>query len=158
MPKTLVTGVAGFIGSHLAERLIKEGFNVIGVDSFEDYYPRWIKEKNISTLLKSSKFTFIEANLLSDNLFKPPQISSSFKKIDYTFHQSAQAGVRKSWGKDFQIYIDNNILATQRLLELSKGLNIRRISVSRLFPCVISPSTVHAKDQIWLFTNSSKKY
>ena len=72
MPKTLITGVAGFIGSHLAERLIKEGFDVIGVDSFEDYYPKWIKEKNIESLLKSPKFTFLEANLLSDNLWNLP--------------------------------------------------------------------------------------
>ena len=49
--KILVTGVAGFIGSHLAKRLIKEGLEVIGIDSFEDYYPRWIKEKNIESLL-----------------------------------------------------------------------------------------------------------
>jgi len=59
MSKALVSGVAGFIGSHLAERLIEEGLDVIGIDSFEDYYPRWIKEKNIEGLLKSPKFTFV---------------------------------------------------------------------------------------------------
>ena len=120
MPKTLITGVAGFIGSHLAERLIKEGFEVIGIDSFENYYPRWIKEKNIENLFKNPKFTFIEANLLSNNLFNSSQMLLNLKEIDYIFHQAAQAGVRKSWGDDFQIYINNNILATQKLLELSK--------------------------------------
>jgi len=126
MPKALVTGVAGFIGSHLAERLVKEEFDVIGIDSFEDYYPRWIKEKNIESLLRSPKFTFIEANLLSDNLLDPSRTPSNLKEIDYIFHQAAQAGVRRSWGVDFQVYTNNNILATQKLLELSKGLNIKK--------------------------------
>jgi len=126
MPKALVTGVAGFIGSHLAERLVKEEFDVIGIDSFEDYYPRWIKEKNIESLLRSPKFTFIEANLLSDNLLDPSRTPSNLKEIDYIFHQAAQAGVRRSWGADFQVYTNNNILATQKLLELSKGLNIKK--------------------------------
>jgi len=98
MSKALVSGVAGFIGSHLAERLIEEELDVIGVDSFEDYYPRWIKEKNIEGLLKSPKFTFVEANLLSDSLFN----------------------------SSFQVYTNNNILTTQRLLELAKDLNIRK--------------------------------
>ena len=65
MPKALVTGAAGFIGSHLAERLIQEGFDVVGIDSFEDYYPRWIKEKNLETINCSPHFRFIEANLAS---------------------------------------------------------------------------------------------
>jgi len=127
MSKTLVTGVAGFIGSHLAERLIREGFDVIGIDSFENYYPRWIKEKNIENLVKSPRFTFVEANLLSDNLFNLPELSSNLNKIDYIFHQAAQAGVRKSWGKDFQAYTHNNILATQKLLEVAKNLNIKKL-------------------------------
>jgi len=50
MQKALISGVAGFIGSQLAERLLQEGFFVVGIDSFEDYYPRWIKEKNLEAL------------------------------------------------------------------------------------------------------------
>ena len=126
MPKALVTGVAGFIGSHLAEKLIRKGFDVIGIDSFEDYYPRWIKEKNIENLVKSPRFTFIEANLLSDNLFNSLKLSSNLGEIDYIFHQAAQAGVRKSWGKDFKAYTRNNILATQKLLEFAKNLSIKK--------------------------------
>jgi len=126
MLKTLVSGVAGFIGSHLAERLIKEGFDVIGLDSFEDYYPKWIKEKNIESLLKSPKFTFLETNLLSDDLWNSSPLASNLKEIDYIFHQAAQAGVRRSWGKDFQIYTRNNILITQKLLEITKDLNIKK--------------------------------
>lgn len=126
MPRILITGVAGFIGSHLAERLIKEGFEVIGIDSFEDYYPRWIKEKNIENLLKSPRFTFIEANLLSNNLFNSSPMLLNLKEIDYIFHQAAQAGVRRSWGEDFQVYTSNNILSTQKLLEIAKDLNIKK--------------------------------
>ncbi|MBE0479000.1 GDP-mannose 4,6-dehydratase [Candidatus Aerophobetes bacterium] len=118
MQKALISGVAGFIGSHLAERLIKEGFSVIGIDSFEDYYPRWIKEKNLEALRKSSHFTFIEATLLSSGVFTQPLLQDT----EYIFHQAAQAGVRKSWGNSFQAYTTNNILATQKLLEFAKTL------------------------------------
>jgi len=122
MRKALVTGVAGFIGSHLAERLVREGFEVVGVDSFEDYYPRWIKKKNIESLLKCKNFTFFEKNILSEDFFNLPQL----KSVDYIFHQAAQAGVRKSWGKDFEVYTKNNILATQKLLEFAKEKGVRK--------------------------------
>jgi len=122
MRKALVTGVAGFIGSHLAERLVREGFEVVGVDSFEDYYPRWIKKKNIESLLKCKNFTFFEKNILSEDFFNLPQL----KGVDYIFHQAAQAGVRKSWGKDFEVYTKNNILATQKLLEFAKEKGVRK--------------------------------
>jgi len=122
MRKALVTGVAGFIGSHLAERLVREEFEVVGVDSFEDYYPRWIKKKNIESLLKCKNFTFFEKNILSEDFFNLPQL----KSVDYIFHQAAQAGVRKSWGKDFEVYTKNNILATQKLLEFAKEKGVRK--------------------------------
>jgi len=64
----LVTGVAGFIGSNLAERLVREGFEVIGIDCFIDYYPRMLKEKNLEWLKKQPNFTFYEADLLTCNL------------------------------------------------------------------------------------------
>ncbi len=118
--KALVTGCAGFIGSHLAERLINEGFEVVGVDCFLDYYPREIKEKNIENLRKNEKFHFIEANILDIDL-KP-----WLKNVDYVFHQAAQAGVRASWGENFKIYTDNNILATQMLLEACKDINLKK--------------------------------
>ncbi len=109
--KSLVTGCAGFIGSHLTERLLDEGFEVIGVDCFTDYYPRNIKEDNLEKALKSNNFTFIEKDITAFN---------QFPDVDYIFHQAAQAGVRKSWGKEFEIYLQNNILATQKLLEFYK--------------------------------------
>lgn len=118
--RCLVTGVAGFIGSHLAERLVDLGYEVIGIDSFLDYYPREIKEGNIANLLSKKGFTFIEGDLLQVNL---PDL---IRDTDYIFHEAAQAGVRASWGQDFSIYVNCNVLATQRLLEAAKGCKIKR--------------------------------
>ena len=117
MMKALVTGCAGFIGSHLAERLLKEGYKVIGIDCFTDYYSRAIKEGNMATALGHKNFKLVEENLLSID---------DYPEVDYVFHEAAQAGVRKSWGKDFEIYTRNNIEATQRLLEFYKDSNIKK--------------------------------
>jgi len=118
--KALVTGCAGFIGSHVAERLIKDGYEVIGIDCFSDYYSRAIKEKNLDELVKSDNFHFVEADIIQTN------IGDLVKEVDYIFHQSAQAGVRASWGDTFKIYCDNNILATQKLLEGCKGTKVKK--------------------------------
>jgi UDP-glucose 4-epimerase len=66
--RIMVTGGAGFIGSHLSERLIKEGHDVLGIDCFIDYYPRRLKEENLKGLLTSTNFTFIEKNILDLDL------------------------------------------------------------------------------------------
>jgi nucleoside-diphosphate-sugar epimerase len=118
--RSLVTGVAGFVGSSLAERLIREGHEVIGVDCFTDYYARSIKEENLKGLLKEEQFTFFEADVLWANL------GEFLNGVDYVFHQAAQAGVRSSWGDEFNVYTSNNVLATQRLLEACKGLEMKR--------------------------------
>jgi nucleoside-diphosphate-sugar epimerase len=107
----LLTGVAGFIGSHLAERLLAQGDSVIGVDCFTDYYPRWIKEKNMAKLAEKPNFEFIEANL------KDIELKPLLGRVNNIFHLAAQAGVRSSWGKDFDHYLENNIKVTQRILE-----------------------------------------
>jgi len=106
--KVLVTGCAGFIGSHLTEYLLVEGYEVTGIDCFTDYYAKELKEKNLFVALQHPNFTFLHDNL-SDMI--------EFPDVDIVFHQAAQAGVRSSWGKDFSIYSRNNIEATQRLLE-----------------------------------------
>ena len=116
--RAVVTGAAGFIGSHLAERLIAEGHEVIGIDCFSDYYPRWIKENNINELQQESNFTLLAENLLDLNL------AEVLETGDYIFHQAAQAGVRASWGDDFAIYSRSNILATQQLLEAAKPVGV----------------------------------
>lgn len=119
--KCLVTGAAGFLGSNISERLISMGAEVIGIDCFIDYYPRALKEKNLTNLWASKQFTFIEKSLLDVNL------SELLDGVDYVFHQAAQAGVRASWGKDFEIYTENNIKATQQLLDACKDKPIKRL-------------------------------
>ncbi len=119
--KCVVTGAAGFIGSHLSEALIAAGHDVVGIDCFTDYYPRPVKESNLAALRQSPHFTFVEANLLEYDL------NSLLGGVDYIFHQAAQAGVRASWGQNFSIYTENNVLATQRLLEAAKGHPIKRL-------------------------------
>src|SRR6056297_2598760 len=118
--KALVTGTVGFIGSTLTEKLLKEGYEVIGVDCFIDYYPRRLKEKNMELFIDNDNFTFIEKNILDLDL------KELIKDIDYIFHQAAQAGVRASWGEDFEIYSDNNIMGTQKLLEAAKESDIKK--------------------------------
>lgn len=119
--RCLITGVAGFIGSNLAERLLADGHEVIGIDAFIDYYPRSMKEQNIENIRSYRRFTFIEGNLLDLSL--APLLDG----VDCIFHQAAQAGVRASWGSSFSIYSDCNILATQRLLDtlLTTGQQIK---------------------------------
>jgi UDP-glucose 4-epimerase len=114
----LVTGVAGFIGSTLAESIVESGGAVIGVDSFLDYYPRKQKEKNLRMLSRHSRFELIESPLQSLDL---PALLSRCRQV---FHLAAQAGVRASWGAEFSIYTDNNILATQKLLEAAVASGI----------------------------------
>jgi len=114
----LVTGVGGFIGSTLAESLVESGENVIGVDSFLDYYPRAFKERNLEVLSSSPRFELREASLQEIEL---PRLLDG---CDRVFHLAAQAGVRASWGAEFGIYTDNNILATQRLLEAAVGTRL----------------------------------
>jgi UDP-glucose 4-epimerase len=118
--KALVTGVAGFIGSTLADRLVGEGVDVVGLDCFTDYYPRPAKEKNLSALLGRPNFRFVETRIQDADL------GGLLRDRTDVFHLAAQAGVRKSWGRDFAIYTSNNIDATQVLLEASAGVNLNR--------------------------------
>ena len=109
--RALITGVAGFIGSTLAERLVADGVDVVGIDCFTDYYPRAMKERNLSGLLTSRGFRFVESRIQDADL------QALLADRTHVFHLAAQAGVRKSWGRDFAIYTENNIEATQILLE-----------------------------------------
>lgn len=118
----LVTGAAGFIGSHLAERLIAEGFDVIGLDNFADFYPRRFKERNLESLRASPRFEFVEADLESYDLAGMLKEAN----VRYIFHNAGQAGVRASWGKHFDDYVTRNILATQRLLEACVSVSLAR--------------------------------
>jgi len=119
--KAFVTGVAGFIGSTLAERLLRDGADVVGVDCFTDYYPRPIKERNLAGLVGQPRFRFIETSIQDADL------ASLLADRTHVFHLAAQAGVRKSWGRDFAVYTVNNIEATQILLEVCATLTLERI-------------------------------
>jgi nucleoside-diphosphate-sugar epimerase len=117
----LVTGAAGFIGSHLSGALLDAGATVTGIDCFTDHYPRAVKEANLSTLAGRPGFSFVEAALQRTEL--GPLVAGK----SHIFHLAGQAGVRKSWGRDFDVYISDNVEATQRLLEAVVGLPIERL-------------------------------
>lgn len=119
--KCLVTGVAGFIGSSLADLLLSEGHEVVGIDCFADYYPREIKESNLSNARSEARFSFVEDDLLTADL------DALLAGVDWVFHQAAQAGVRASWGESFDVYVRNNISVTQRLLERARESRIEKL-------------------------------
>jgi nucleoside-diphosphate-sugar epimerase len=119
--RCVVTGVAGFIGSHLAERLVADGHDVVGIDRYTDYYPRATKENNVARLRQSSRFELIEDDLTTMDL-RPVLEGASV-----VFHQAAQPGVRASWGSTFTSYVSDNVLATQRLLEAAKASGTRKV-------------------------------
>jgi nucleoside-diphosphate-sugar epimerase len=119
--KVLITGVAGFVGSHLAEKLLSENYDVVGIDKFLDNYPRRFKQKNLEPSLKHRNFKFLEEDLLGLNLWE------LLKDVSYVFHLAAQPGVRSSWGDEFIQYSQNNIMATQVLLEAGKESGVKKI-------------------------------
>ena len=109
--RALVTGAAGFVGSHLAEALLARGDTVVGVDCFTPYYDRSAKEANLAAAHGHAGFELVEADLRSCD------IDGLLSGVDAVFHQAAQAGVRLSWSDGFADYVGHNVLATQRLLE-----------------------------------------
>jgi nucleoside-diphosphate-sugar epimerase len=119
--KAVVTGAAGFIGSHLVASLLDRGAAVTGIDCFTDYYPRPVKEANLDVNRSRPGFTFVEARLQEADL------GALLDGATHVFHLAAQAGVRKSWGRDFRIYTDHNVDATQQLLEACVGRPLERL-------------------------------
>lgn len=129
--RCLVTGAAGFIGSTLCEKLLDLGHQVVGVDCFVPYYPREMKERNLLKSRASDRFTLLEVDLCDLFAGSDAEGAALIQDIDVIYHQAAQAGVRASWGKDFEIYTHNNILATQKMLEACKANpNIRVVYAS----------------------------
>jgi nucleoside-diphosphate-sugar epimerase len=116
MLKVLVTGCAGFIGSHLVERLLDRGDTVVGIDCFTDYYRPAQKRANIVQAAAQSGFTLVENDILD---------MEQFPEVDCVYHLAAQPGVRASWGENFTVYTRNNVEATQRLLESYRSAKLR---------------------------------
>lgn len=114
MTTSIITGVAGFIGSHLADALLSRGDRVIGVDHFNDYYDPALKHKNIALTLQHPNFKLIQGDI------QELEWSALLAGVDVVYHQAAQAGVRASWGAGFRSYTERNINATQILLEAAK--------------------------------------
>ena len=127
--RILVTGAAGFVGSHLAEALVAADHEVVGLDAFVDYYPRRLKEANIARLRTEPRFSLIEADLRHDDL------SGALDGVAVVVHEAAMPGLPRSW-TEFRSYMDCNVLGTQRLLEAARLADVRRfvhISTSSVY-------------------------
>ncbi|MDA0165573.1 NAD-dependent epimerase/dehydratase family protein [Solirubrobacter ginsenosidimutans] len=114
MPSALVTGCAGFIGSHLTESLLADGFDVLGVDCFNDNYPRADKLANLAHASEHDRFRLIAADLAALDA------EHLLDGIDVVFHLAGEPGVRASWGPRFDRYTHHNVQATQHLLEAAR--------------------------------------
>jgi len=118
--RVLVTGCAGFIGSHLTESLLEDGGEVVGVDCFNDNYGRAQKLRNLERAMEWRGFEFVPIDLARGNLF------DLVSEVEVIFHLAAEPGVRASWGDRFELYLRNNVLATQHLLEAASHWPGRR--------------------------------
>jgi UDP-glucuronate 4-epimerase len=117
--KALLTGVAGFVGSHMAERLMAEGHAVVGVDALTDYYAPELKRANLAAI-EGEGLELVEGDLNRLDL------DSLLEGVEVVFHLAGQPGVRGSWGESFGIYLDQNVRATQRLLEACREASMER--------------------------------
>jgi len=128
--KILVTGAAGFIGSHLSEKLAELGHSVVGIDNFDAYYSRELKESNAAAV-KSAGVDFLELDLASDDL------EAAMVGVEVVYHCAAQPGI--SAGTAFEQYLRNNVLATERLAEAARRLSSLRFFVN------VSTSSVYGR-------------
>jgi nucleoside-diphosphate-sugar epimerase len=119
--RAVVTGAAGFIGSHLVESLLADGHDVLGIDCFVDYYPREAKEANLERARADRRFEFVEGRV------QDLALARLLEGAAEVYHLAAQAGVRSSWGAEFALYSDHNVLATQRLLEAAVAAGRPRV-------------------------------
>jgi nucleoside-diphosphate-sugar epimerase len=119
--RAVVTGAAGFIGSHLTERLLADGNDVVGIDCFSDYYSRILKERNLTSAREHAHFSFRELDLVEDDLH------AALDGADVVFHFASRPGVRPGRRNQLDHYLRDNVLATQRLLEPLVGSSIQRL-------------------------------
>ena len=118
--KALITGAAGFIGSHLAAACLDHGWEVVGVDSLTTYYSPTAKVRNAATFRDRPGARLLEQDVLDLDL------PSLLADTDVVFHLAAQAGVRASWGQSFDVYTQLNVTVLQRLLEAARDANLDR--------------------------------
>jgi UDP-glucose 4-epimerase len=119
--RVVVTGAAGFIGSHLAGALLDHGFEVTGIDALTASYALADKRANLAALSGRPGFELVEGDLGT------LELDRLLAGADVVFHQAAQAGVRASWGLDFDVYVRDNVIATQRLLEACVRCDVPRL-------------------------------
>jgi UDP-glucuronate 4-epimerase len=120
----LVTGCAGFIGSHLTQALTSRGCSVVGVDTFTDNYPRAIKERNLAQSRQGGDVHFVNLDLAVEPL--EPLVGD----VDGVFHLAARPGVRTSWGASFAAYLRDNLWVTQRVFEAAANQGVRVVFAS----------------------------
>lgn len=120
MTNVLVTGAAGFIGSHLCEALVSRGDWVRGLDAFTTFYAPASKQENLAALLREPRFELLRADLLDSDL------TEALDDIDVVVNLAGEPGVTTSWGPSFVTYLQRNVLATQRLVEACAQRSVRR--------------------------------
>jgi UDP-glucose 4-epimerase len=119
----LITGGAGFIGSHLAEKCLERGWRVVAIDAFTDYYDEQLKRRNVARVLEDPSYDLIEADLLELDL------EEFVRPATAVFHLAAQAGVRISWDQ-FELYLRQNVNATHRVLEAARNASLERLVIA----------------------------
>jgi UDP-glucuronate 4-epimerase len=119
--QVLVTGAAGFIGSHLCEALLARGHRVRGLDSMTTFYEPWRKRENLREVTAHPHFELLTVDLLSDAL------EEVLEGVDFVAHLAGEPGVTSSWGRSFDRYVERNVLATQRLLEAVSTRRVQRL-------------------------------
>ncbi len=141
----LVTGACGFIGTNLCESLLQDGYVVTGVDAFTDNYDKGLKRKNQKDLEQYEGFSLIECDLLSVDL------AQIVEGVDVIFHLAGQPSVHNSWGEDFEVYSNRNVVLTQRLLRAANEAKIARFvnsSSSSIYGRVVSTPTKESDEKL----------